>query len=138
MMRKTNEGPSPVGVLLPAAVAGLLTTLLLMLVGAVLVHRRVLAEQAITPCALIFLAVGCAVAALVSAKRAPGGKFLWAMGAGVLVFLVLLLVSVIPLAQPVNVVRMAVSLLCTLAASALGGFAGANMRKRKKYRHIKK
>ncbi|WP_164510273.1 TIGR04086 family membrane protein [Agathobaculum sp. Marseille-P7918] len=137
-MRKTNEGPSPVGVLLPAAVAGLLTTLLLMLVGAVLVHRRVLAEQAITPCALIFLAVGCAVAALVSAKRAPGGKFLWAMGAGVLVFLVLLLVSVIPLAQPVNVVRMAVSLLCTLAASALGGFAGANMRKRKKYRHIKK
>lgn len=138
MMRKTNEGPSPVGVLLPAAVAGLLTTLLLMLVGAVLVHRRVLAEQAITPCALAFLAVGCAVAALVSAKRAPGGKFLWAMGAGVLVFLVLLLVSVIPLAQPVNVVRMAVSLLCTLAASALGGFAGANMRKRKKYRHIKK
>lgn len=138
MMRKTNEGPSPVGVLLPAAAAGLLTTLLLMLVGAVLVHRRVLAEQAITPCALIFLAVGCAVAALVSAKRAPGGKFLWAMGAGVLVFLVLLLVSVIPLAQPVNVVRMAVSLLCTLAASALGGFAGANMRKRKKYRHIKK
>lgn len=138
MMRKTNEGPSPVGVLLPAAAAGLLTTLLLMLVGAVLVHRRVLAEQAITPCALAFLAVGCAVAALVSAKRAPGGKFLWAMGAGVLVFLVLLLVSVIPLAQPVNVVRMAVSLLCTLAASALGGFAGANMRKRKKYRHIKK
>ncbi len=137
-MRKTNEGPSPVGVLLPAAVAGLLTTLLLMLVGAIFVHRRILAEPAITPCALIFLAVGCAVAALVSAKRAPGGKFLWAMGAGILVFLVLLLVSMIPLAQPVNVVRVAVSLLCTLAASALGGFAGANMRKRKKYRHLKK
>ena len=84
-MRKTNEGPSPVGVLLPSAVVGLLATLLLMLVGAIFVHRLVLAEQAIAPCALIFLAVGCA-----------------------------------------------------LAASALGGFAGANMRKRKKYRHLKK
>ena len=124
--------------LLPAAVVGLLTTLLLMLIGAIFVHRRVLAEQAIAPCALIFLAVGCAIAALISAKRAPGGKFLWAMGAGILVFLILLLVSIIPLAQPMDVVRMAVSLLCALAASALGGFAGANMRKRNKYRHLKK
>ena len=137
-MRKTNDGPSPVGVLLSAAVVGLLATLLLMLVGAIFVHRRVLAEPAIAPCALIFLAVGCAIAALISAKRAPGGKFLWAMGAGILVFLILLLVSIIPLAQPIDVVRMAVSLLCALAASAIGGFAGANMRKRKKYRHLKK
>ena len=137
-MRKTNEGLSPVGVLLPAGVAGLGATLLLMLVGAILVHRRVLPEQAIAPCALLFLALGCAAAAFLSAKRAPGGKFLWAMGAGVLVFLVLLLVGVFALSQPVQLVRMAVSLLCTLAASALGGFAGANMRKRKKYRHLKK
>ncbi len=137
-MRKTNEGLSPVGVLLPAGAVGLGATLLLMLVGAILVHRRVLPEQAIAPCALLFLALGCAAAAFLSAKRAPGGKFLWAMGAGVLVFLVLLLVGVFALSQPVQLVRMAVSLLCTLAASALGGFAGANMRKRKKYRHLKK
>lgn len=137
-MRKTNEGRAPVAVLLPAAAIGLGAALLLMLVGAVLVHRRILPEQAIAPCAQLFLAVGCAAAAFCSAKRAPGGKFLWAMGAGVLVFLVLLLVSVFALAQPVQPVRMAVSLLCTLAASALGGFAGANMRKRNKYRHLKK
>lgn len=137
-MRKTNEGPSPGGVLLPAAAAGLAATLLLMLAGAVLVHRGVLPEQGIAPCALLFLAVGSAAAALLGAKRAPGGKFLWAMAAGVLVFLTLLLVSMIALAQPVHVVRMAISLLCTLAASAIGGFAGANMRKHKKYRHLKK
>ncbi len=41
-MRKTNEGSTPAGVLLPAGAAGLLTTLLLMLVGAVLVHRGTL------------------------------------------------------------------------------------------------
>ena len=137
-MRKPTDGLSPVGVLLPAGAAGLGATLLLMLVGAILVHRQVLPEQAIAPCALLFLALGCAAAAFLSAKRAPGGKFLWAMGAGVLVFLVLLLVGVFALSQPVQLVRMAVSLLCTLAASALGGFAGANMRKHKKYRHLKK
>lgn len=31
MMRKTNEGQSPVGILLPSVLAGLLGTLLLML-----------------------------------------------------------------------------------------------------------
>ncbi|HJA48500.1 MAG TPA: TIGR04086 family membrane protein [Candidatus Agathobaculum intestinipullorum] len=137
-MRKTNEGPSPVAVLLPAAAAGVGTTLLLMLVGAILVHRGVLPEQAIAPCALVFLALGCAAAALLSAKRAPGGKFLWAMGAGALVFLVLLLVGVFALTQPVDVVRVATSLLCALVASVLGGFAGANMRNKKRYRHLKK
>ena len=35
MMRKTNEGQSPVGILLPSVLAGLLGTLLLMLLGAV-------------------------------------------------------------------------------------------------------
>ena len=34
MMRKTNEGQSPVGILLPSVLAGLLGTLLLMLLGA--------------------------------------------------------------------------------------------------------
>lgn len=55
MMRKTNEGQSPVGILLPSVLAGLLGTLLLMLLGAVLVHRGTLAEGAIAPCALVFL-----------------------------------------------------------------------------------
>ena len=97
MMRKTNEGQSPVGILLPSVLAGLLGTLLLMLLGAVLVHRGTLAEGAIAPCALVFLALGSALAALVAA-----------------------------------------SLLCSLIASALGGYAGANMRKKKRYSHIKK
>ena len=70
MMRKTNEGQSPVGILLPSVLAGLLGTLLLMLLGAVLVHRGTLAEGAIAPCALVFLALGSALAALVAAKRA--------------------------------------------------------------------
>ena len=61
MMRKTNEGQSPVGILLPSVLAGLLGTLLLMLLGAVLVHRGTLAEGAIAPCALVFLALGSAL-----------------------------------------------------------------------------
>ena len=138
MMRKTNEGRSPVGVLLPPAAAGLLMTLLLMLAGAILVHRSTLAEGVIAPCAWAFLAVGCAVAGLLAAKRAEGGKLLWALGAGIVVFLILLAAGAALGSQPINVVRAAASLLCTLAASALGGLAGANMRKKKRYSHIKK
>ena len=116
MMRKTNEGQSPVGILLPSVLAGLLGTLLLMLLGAVLVHRGTLAEGAIAPCALVFLALGSALA----------------------VFLILLIVAVLPLGQSIHFVRTVISLLCSLIASALGGYAGANMRKKKRYSHIKK
>ena len=134
MMRKTTEGQSPAGILLPSVLTGLLTTLLLMLIGAVLVYRGALAEGATAPCALVFLAVGSALAA----KRAEANQFYWSLGAGSAVFLVLLIAAVLPLGQPIHVVRTVVSLLCTLIASALGGFAGANMRKKKRYSHIKK
>ena len=82
--------------------------------------------------------MGSAVAGLLAAKRAAGGKLLWALGAGIVVFLILLAAGAALGSQPINVVRAAASLLCTLAASALGGLAGANMRKKKRYSHIKK
>lgn len=137
-MRKTDSGTSPVSILLPAAGTGLILTLLLMFVGALLVQRGTLGEGAVTPCALVFLAFGCAVAAMISAKRAPGGKFLWAVGAGALVFLVMLVGGAIALGQPVHILRILVSVICMLVGSALGGFAGAGMRKKKRYKHIKK
>ena len=126
MMRKTNEGQSTVGILLPSVLAGLLGTLLLMLLGAVLVHRGTLAEGAIAPCALV------------AAKRAGENQFYWSLGAGFAVFLILLIVAVLPLGQSIHFVRTVISLLCSLIASALGGYAGANMRKKKRYSHIKK
>ena len=132
-MRKTKDGRSSAAILLPSAAAGLLTTLFLMLVGAVLVHRGAVGDGAIAYLALVFLAIGCAAAAFLSAVRAPGAKFLWAMGAGALVFLILLVLGGALLDQPVHIVRVAVSLLCALAASAVGGFAGANMRKKTHY-----
>lgn len=132
-MRKTKDGRSPAAILLPSAAAGLLTTLFLMLIGAVLVHRGAVSDGMIAYLALAFLAVGCAAAAAVSAVRAPGAKFLWAMGAGTLVFLILLVLGGALLDQPVHIVRAAVSLVCALAASALGGLAGANKRKKTHY-----
>ena len=111
MMRKTNEGQSPVGILLPSVLAGLLGTLLLMLLGAVLVHRGTLAEGAIAPCALVFLALGSALAALVAAKRAGENQFYWSLGAGFAVFLILLIVAVLPLGQSIHFVRTVISLL---------------------------
>ena len=105
MMRKTNEGQSPVGILLPSVLAGLLGTLLLMLLGAVLVHRGTLAEGAIAPCALVFLALGSALAALVAAKRAGENQFYWSLGAGFAVFLILLIVAVLPLGQSIHFLR---------------------------------
>ena len=114
MMRKTNEGQSPVGILLPSVLAGLLGTLLLMLLGAVLVHRGTLAEGAIAPCALVFLALGSALAALVAAKRAGENQFYWSLGAGFAVFLILLIVAVLPLGQSIHFVRTVISLLCSM------------------------
>lgn len=137
MMRKTNEGQSPVGILLPSVLGRLLGTLLLMLLGSVLVHRGTLAKGR-APCALVFLALGSAFAALVAAKRAGENQFYWSLGAGFAVFLILLIVAVLPLGQSIHFVRTVISLLCSLIASALGGYAGANMRKKKRYSHIKK
>ena len=138
MMRKTNEGRPPVGILLPPVAAGLLTTLLLMLVGAVLMHRGTLPEYTVAPCALGFLAAGGLLAGFAAARRAGGRRLIWAMGAGAVVFLILLVAGVAIQSQPVNPVRVAASLLCALAASALGGFAGVNIRKKKRYSHMKK
>ena len=75
MMRKTNEGQSPVGILLPSVLAGLLGTLLLMLLGAVLVHRGTLAERGNSALCTGCFALGSALAALVAAKRAGENQF---------------------------------------------------------------
>lgn len=83
-------------------------------------------------------ALGSALAALVAAKRAGENQFYWSLGAGFAVFLILLIVAVLPLGQSIHFVRTVISLLCSLIASALGGYAGANMRKKKRYSHIKK
>ena len=85
-----------------------------------------------------FTAVRSALAALVAAKRAGENQFYWSLGAGFAVFLILLIVAVLPLGQSIHFVRTVISLLCSLIASALGGYAGANMRKKKRYSHIKK
>ena len=137
-MRKTNEGRSPTGILLPAAVAGLMLTLVLMLCGAWLVRRGTLDEGLITLCAFVFLALGCAAAALIAARRAAGRKLLWALGAGLVVFLVLLAAGAVLLGSRLHIVRAAVSLLCALAASAFGGLVGVNIRKSKRYNHVKR
>ena len=100
MMRKTNEGQSPVGILLPSVLAGLLGTLLLMLLGAVLVHRGTLAEGAIAPCALVFLALGSALAALVRCKALALALLM--LGAGFAVFLIPVIVAVLPLGQSIH------------------------------------
>lgn len=138
MMRKTGENSSPVGAIVPAVVSGLLITLLLMLIGALLVQRGVVGAEGIRPLALLFLALGCAAAACFAAKRAPGRKFVWAMSAGAVVFLLLAGGGMLSLRQEVHIVRLVISALCALVASALGGYAGANMRKKKRYSHVKK
>lgn len=106
--------------------------------GAVLVHRGTLAEGAIAPCALVFLHSAVRLLHWSAAKRAGEKQFYWSLGAGFAVFLILLIVAVLPLGQSIHFVRTVISLLCSLIASALGGYAGANMRKKKRYSHIKK
>ncbi len=137
-MRKTNEGRSPAGILLPSAVAGLAAALLTLFLGAVLVQRGTFNESLARPCSVAGLSFGCAVAAFIAAKRAPGGRFLWAAGAGLIVFLLLFAAAAAIARQPLEILKTVVSFLFALLASALGGFIGATSRKSRKYSHLKK
>ncbi len=132
-MRKTNEGRSLAGILFPAAGAGLAATLLMLLVGALLVRRGTLNEAFMRSYAVLSLAFGCALSAFIASVCAPGRKLLWAAGAGMMVFLFLLLGAVFASEDPISILKTVLSFLCALAASAIGGFAGAAKRKKRKY-----
>ena len=74
-MRKTNEGASPVRPVLFGAAAGLLATLVLMLVCAVLVHQRTLGEELIPTISLACLVAGCMLASFLAAHTKNHGQF---------------------------------------------------------------
>ena len=137
-MRKTNEGASPVRPVLFGAAAGLLATLVLMLISAALVHRGTLGEAMIPTISLACLALGCMLASFLAARRLPDGRLALALAGGAVVFLVLLAVCAFALSQPVRFGRTAVSLLCAVAASVLGTAVGIYMRTKNKHSHLKK
>ena len=137
-MRKTNEGASPVRLILLAAFAGLAATLVLMLISAALVHRGTLGEAMIPTISLACLALGCMLASFLAARRLPDGRLALALAGGAVVFLVLLAVCAFALSQPVRFGRTAVSLLCAVAASVLGTAVGIYMRTKYKHSHLKK
>ena len=137
-MRKTNEGASPVRLILLAAFAGLAATLVLMLISATLVHRGTLGEAMIPTISLACLALGCMLASFLAARRLPDGRLALALAGGAVVFLVLLAVCAFALSQPVRFGRTAVSLLCAVAASVLGTAVGIYMRTKNKHSHLKK
>ena len=137
-MRKTNEGASPVRLILLAAFAGLAATLVLMLISAALVHRGTLGEAMIPTISLACLALGCMLASFLAARRLPDGRLALALAGGAVVFLVLLAVCAFALSQHVRFGRTAVSLLCAVAASVLGTAVGIYMRTKNKHSHLKK
>ena len=137
-MRKTNEGASPVRLILLAAFAGLAATLVLMLISAALVHRGTLGEAMIPTISLACLALVCMLASFLAARRLPDGRLALALAGGAVVFLVLLDVCAFALSQPVRFGRTAVSLLCAVAASVLGTAVGIYMRTKNKHSHLKK
>ena len=94
MMRKTNEGRSPAGTLLPSCGgrSGWSHSCLCW-PARVLLHRGILPEYAVAPSALAFLAAGGLMGGFAAAKRAAGRRLIWAMGAGAAVFLILLVVG---------------------------------------------
>ena len=81
-MRKTNEGASPVRLILLAAFAGLAATLVLMLISAALVHRGTLGEAMIPTISLACLALGCMLASFLAARRLPDGRLALALAGG--------------------------------------------------------
>lgn len=136
-MRKTNEGHSPVSILLIPAAIGFVLTMCLMLIGAVFVQKGTLGENLISVLAIVFLAIGSAVSAFLASRRADSSKLLWAVGSSLLVFLILLVGGALLLHQPVHISRTAISLSVVIVVSIIGSVVGANVRKKSKYRHKK-
>ena len=137
-MRKTNEGASPVRLILLAAFAGLAATLVLMLISAALVHRGTLGEAMIPTISLACLALGCMLASFLAARRLPDGRLALALAGGAGGFRVLVAVCACALSLRVGCGRPAVSLLCAVAASVLGTAVGIYMRTKNKHSHLKK
>lgn len=81
--------------------------------------------------ALGCLAIGCAGASFLAARRALRSPVVWGVAAGMADFACLLVLSLLWLGEPVSFPRFAVNLAASLAAAVLGGMLGAGMKRKK-------
>ena len=133
-MKKTDESLSLNRVLAFPVLTGLAAALLAMLLGAFLVKLGRVGLDRIPAFAVSSLCLGVLLAAFLSARRAPGNRLFWGIGAGAAVLLCIALLSLSWFSEPVSLPQLAVNSAVALLAAFLGAFIGSRRRRRKRRR----
>ena len=132
---KKNESTPPVAAVLGAAVlVGFVLTLLLMAVCALAILLGALAADRIGVWADLCLAIGSLCAAFLAAKRSASWQPLWGIAAGVLLFGCLVILSFAWFGEQVQLSRLLINAILTIASAAVGGVLGARRRRQHKKR----
>lgn len=133
-MKKNEQSPCAAAVLGAAVLSGLVLTLLLMAVTALAILAGGLSADKMALWADVCLAVGSVCAAFVAARRASSWQPLWGLGAGVLLFICLVSLSLAWFGQNAQLPRLLVNAALSAVFAAAGGALGAHHRKRKRHK----
>ncbi len=132
---KQNDVRPMAGFVLGASVlCGFVLTLLAMSLCALAVLMGRLPAEQIDLWADLCLAAGSLFAAFFAARHARTWQSLWGIGAGMILFGCLVLLSLAWFGEPVHVPRLLINAILALACAAGGGAIGAKRRRRRKHR----
>lgn len=133
-MKKNENKPAAVVALSTAVLVGFVVTLFCMAISAIAVLSGGLSADSIPLWADVCLGLGSFCAAIVAARRTASWRLLWGLGAGMLLFVCLIVLSLAWFGQGVYFPRLLVNTVLSAVCAAAGGALGAKRRKRKKYR----
>ena len=133
-MNKNQSGPSVPAVLGAAVLTGFALTLALMVACALAVLMGGLPADKIALWADLCLVLGSLCAAFLAAKRSSVWQPLWGLAAGVIVFVCLAILSFAWFGEQVQLSRLLINAILTIASAAVGGVLGARRRRQHKKR----
>lgn len=120
MERMKTGGPKILVILKSLVLSYLISTLILILL-AFLLYKFALGEQAVKAGVLVIYVISCLAGGWYIGRKTGNRKFAWGFLAGILYFLVLLLVSVILYKSPITYSQ---QLITAFAMCILGGTIG--------------
>ena len=117
--------------LLVGVLASVLAVVLSTMAMAALLLTQDLPQNSVTPLALVALVIGAFVGGFFAARAANQNGWLIGLATGGIMFVLLIIVGGFALLRDVQVSHTWVKLAVMLAASAVGGIVGINLRKRR-------
>ena len=117
--------------LVVGVVAGTLTVIVSTVAMAALLLTQDLPQNSVTPLALVTLVIGSFVGGVFAARTANQNGWLIGLATGGVLFFLLMITGGFALLRDVQASHTWVKLAVMLAASAVGGIVGINLRKRR-------